>query len=66
MYYVDIYAAQRHTDRNLEQSGRSERKRFRIFLKFDFEKLVLTLGIYLKFLRNITVFILTSTLWVLS
>ena len=34
MYYVDIYAAQHYTDRNLEQSGRSERKRFRIFLKF--------------------------------
>ena len=37
MYYVDIYAAQHYTDRNLEQSGRSERKRFRIFLNLTSE-----------------------------
>ena len=36
MYYVDIYASQHYTDPNLEQSGRSERKKFRIFSKFDF------------------------------
>ena len=36
MYYADIYAAQHYTDPILEQSGGSERKKFRIFLKFDF------------------------------
>ena len=35
MCYVNIYAAQHYTYKNLEQSGRSERKKFRIFSKFD-------------------------------
>ena len=41
MHYVDVYAAQHYTDPNLEQSGRFERKQFRIFL-------TLTLGLGLN------------------
>ena len=36
MYYVDIYAAQHCTDPNLEQSSKSERKKIKMFLMFDF------------------------------
>ena len=46
MYDVNIYAAQHHIYPNPEQSGRSERKKIRIFSKFDFGKLVLTVCVY--------------------
>ena len=50
MCYEDVYAAQHYTDPNLEQSGRSERK-IQNFLEVLLRKLVLTVGVYLKFLE---------------
>ena len=64
MWYENIYAAHHYTDTNLEQSGRSERKKSQNFLEVWLWKLVLTIPVYLKLLRNINLLIPTSALWV--